>query len=64
MQAGTPLHVVQELGGWASPQMVQRYGHLTPEHLASYVEAFGEHVKPKSYDFSYDQGGGGRALGT
>ena len=45
MQAGTPLHVVQELGGWASPQMVQRYAHLTTGHLASHVASFGEHVK-------------------
>jgi integrase len=50
MQAGTPLHVVQELGGWASPQMVQRYAHLTPGHLASHVASFGEHVKLGVYD--------------
>jgi integrase len=37
-QAGTPLSVLQELGGWHSPQMVQRYAHLSPEHLASAAE--------------------------
>nr|WP_233158642.1 site-specific integrase [Chromobacterium sp. ASV5] len=36
-QAGTPMHVLQELGGWESPQMVQRYAHLSREHLAEYV---------------------------
>jgi len=34
VQAGTPLHVLQELGGWSSFTMVQRYAHLAPEHLA------------------------------
>jgi len=37
-QAGTPLSVLQELGGWHSPQMVQRYAHLSPEHLAAAAE--------------------------
>lgn len=36
--AGTPLSVLQELGGWHSPQMVQRYAHLSPEHLAQAAE--------------------------
>jgi integrase len=36
-QDGTPLHVLQELGGWASPEMVQRYAHLSTEHLAHWV---------------------------
>lgn len=31
--AGTPLSVLQELGGWHSALMVQRYAHLSPEHL-------------------------------
>ena len=38
VQAGTPLHVLQELGGWESPEMVRRYAHLTVEHLAPYAE--------------------------
>ena len=37
-QAGTPMSVLQELGGWHSPQMVQRYAHLSPEHLAAAAE--------------------------
>lgn len=36
--AGTPLSVLQELGGWHSPQMVQRYSHLAPEYLAAAAE--------------------------
>lgn len=37
-QDGTPLHVLQELGGWASSEMVKRYAHLSTEHLAVYVD--------------------------
>jgi integrase len=38
-QAGTPLYVLQELGGWQSESMVRRYAHLTPSLFASYAEA-------------------------
>ncbi len=41
VQAGTPLHVLQELGGWASPEMVQRYAHLSAGHLADYANNIG-----------------------
>lgn len=34
VQAGTPLHVLQELGGWASLSQVLQYAHLSSEHLA------------------------------
>ncbi len=37
-QNGTPLHVLQEMGGWSSPSMVKRYAHLSVQHLATYVE--------------------------
>jgi len=37
VQAGTPLNVLQELGGWSDHSMVLRYAHLAPEHLAEYV---------------------------
>ena len=36
--AGTPLSVLQELGGWHSAAMVQRYAHLSPQHLAAAAE--------------------------
>ena len=38
VQAGTPLFVLQELGGWSSAEMVRRYAHLSSEHLAQYAE--------------------------
>jgi integrase len=38
VQNGTPLYVVQELGGWSSVQMVQRYAHLSPANLADHAK--------------------------
>lgn len=38
VQAGTPLHALQELGAWESAEMVRRYAHLSSEHLSQYVE--------------------------
>ena len=37
IQNGTPVHVLQELGGWSDYSMVLRYAHLAPEHLAEYA---------------------------
>lgn len=37
VQAGTPLNVLQELGGWSSYEMVLRYAHLAPEHLSQHA---------------------------
>lgn len=37
VQAGTPLHALQELGGWETVEMVRRYAHLAPEHLAEHA---------------------------
>jgi hypothetical protein len=37
VQAGTPLNVLQELGGWADYKMVLRYAPLAPEHLAQHA---------------------------
>ena len=33
IQRGVPLATLQEMGGWETPSMVQRYAHLAPEHL-------------------------------
>lgn len=37
VQGGTPLHVLQKLGGWKSLQMVQVYAHLSTAHLREWV---------------------------
>ena len=38
VQNGTPLHVLQELGGWESELMVRRYAHLSAAHLAAFAD--------------------------
>ncbi len=38
VQAGTPLLVLKELGGWTNLDMVLRYAHLAPDHLAEHAE--------------------------
>ncbi|GAC1664599.1 MAG: site-specific integrase [Candidatus Dormibacteraceae bacterium] len=37
VQKGTPLPVLQELGGWKSLAMVQRYAHLGVSHVAAWA---------------------------
>jgi hypothetical protein len=39
IQSGTPLHVLKELGGWSNYEMVLRYAHFAPEHLAKHAES-------------------------
>lgn len=38
VQSGVPLTILQEMGGWESAVMVQRYAHLSPEHLAEHAQ--------------------------
>lgn len=38
VQRGVPLRVLQEMGGWKTLAMVQRYSHLSPEHLHQHAE--------------------------
>jgi integrase len=38
IQAGTPPHVLQELGAWASYEMVRRYAHQSSSHLAVWAK--------------------------
>lgn len=37
VQNGTPLHILQELGGWSSYEMVRVYAHLSAEHLSQWA---------------------------
>ena len=37
VQAGTPLNVLQELGGWHSIEMAPKYAHLGADQLADYA---------------------------
>ena len=52
---GTSLQQLMELGGWKSYEMVLRYAHLAPEHLAdaaSRIEKPLENVGAQPYDFA------------
>ncbi len=40
--SGTPQEVLQRLGAWQTPAMVQRYAHLARSHVA----AFADNAKP------------------
>jgi len=35
---GTDLYTVQRAGGWKTQVMVQRYAHLSPDHIEAAVE--------------------------
>nr|WP_240116227.1 site-specific integrase [Erwinia endophytica] len=37
VQSGTPISVLQEMGGWESIEMVRRYAHLAPNHLTEHA---------------------------
>lgn len=37
-QSGTPMQVLQEMGGWETAEMVQRYAHLGAEHLIEHAK--------------------------
>jgi integrase len=41
VQNGTPLHVLQALGGWSSIEQVQRYAHLAPSDLDRWARNLG-----------------------
>lgn len=45
---GVRLEDIQEMGGWAGSQMVQRYRHLSPWHLAEAAAR----VKPVSLRYN------------
>lgn len=45
VQAGTPIPVLKELGGWRTLTMVNRYAHLAPEHLRQYVGNVSRHSR-------------------
>ena len=38
-QSGTPMNVLQKMGGWESAAMVRRYAHLSPAQFAGEAES-------------------------
>ncbi|MGF6511017.1 integrase [Paraburkholderia sp. 32] len=47
VQRGTPLQVLKELGGWETLEMVQRYAHLSADHLAQWVQPMTMQAAPQ-----------------
>lgn len=39
IQQGTPIAVLKEMGGWESLEMVQKYAHLSSQHLQSHANS-------------------------
>jgi len=42
--AGVDLRTIQELGGWKSLRMVERYSHLSPDHKVAAIEKLRNNV--------------------
>jgi integrase len=57
VQAGTPVNVLQELGGWESADMVRRYAHLAPDHLAEFAERLSRPRAIGGTNLAHDKGG-------
>ncbi|OSI18385.1 integrase [Neisseria dumasiana] len=50
VQRGVPLRVLQEMGGWKTLSMVQRYAHLSSEHLQSHAQILSDLVNHTEND--------------
>lgn len=44
VQGGTPLAVLQELGGWESTEMVRRYAHLSSDQLLKHSRTLDDKI--------------------
>ena len=47
MSPGVDLYTIQRAGGWKTPIMVQRYAHLSPDHMRAAVEKLAQ-AAPKT----------------
>jgi integrase len=56
VMSGVRLEELQRMGGWLTPSMVQRYAHLSSEHLADAAAK----VKPVSLRYNAPKAGGKR----
>jgi len=57
VQVDTPLNALQELGGWESADMVRRYAHLAPDHLAEFAERLSRPRAIGGANLAHDEGG-------
>ena len=51
IQQGTPIAVLQELGGWESSDIVRRYAHLGNEHIFEYANKLSFEKDDSGADF-------------
>lgn len=51
------IHALQELGGWESADMVRRYAHLAPDHLAEFAERLSRPRAVSGTNLAHDEGG-------
>jgi len=58
---GADLRTIQELGGWKSLNMVQRYAHLSQEHKRQAIELLAEN-SPTLITTSAEMPFGGKAV--
>ncbi len=56
-QVGPPPNVLQELGDWESADMVRRYAHLAPDHLAEFAERLSRPRAIGDTNLAHDKGG-------
>lgn len=61
---GVGDRTVQELGGWKTSRMVDRYAHLSPSHKAQAVEKIATAFAAASPDAIHDTGSGGQRTGA
>ncbi|EPY6620815.1 site-specific integrase, partial [Shigella flexneri] len=55
VQAGVPLSVLQEMGGWESIEMVRRYAHLAPNHLTEHARQIDLILNPSVPNLSHSR---------
>jgi integrase len=55
-QGGVGLDVLQELGGWKQSRMVQRYAHLSVDHLANHSNRFDQLVGTPTVQILHSEG--------
>jgi integrase len=56
-QRGVPMHDIQEMSGWETPAMVQRYAHLSPAHLAHRAKVLDELIDADTIPAQSPDGG-------
>ena len=57
VQAGTPSHALQELGGWECAEMVRKCAHLSSDHLAEYADRMSGTLKLVKEDEAVEKSG-------